>query len=95
LIAPVLGHVGDGNFHCFFLIDPNDPEELRRAKECNARLVRRAISMDGTATGEHGIGIGKREFLVEEHGPVLVEAMRNIKKALDPLDIMNPGKIFM
>jgi len=93
LIAPLVGHVGDGNFHLGFLINREDPKELAEAERLNERLVMRALSMDGTCTGEHGIGLGKMKFLVAEHGEA-VSVMREVKKALDPLGIMNPGKIF-
>src|SRR6476661_4763112 len=93
LIAPLVGHVGDGNFHLGFLIDRNDPAELAEAERLNDRLVMRALAMDGTCTGEHAIGLGKQKFLVAEHGDA-VSVMRHIKQALDPLNIMNPGKIF-
>ena len=93
LTAPVVGHVGDGNFHLLVLIDPDNPEDLARAKAFNERLVRRAIALDGTCTGEHGIGMGKMDALVLELGEA-VDAMRLVKSALDPLNIMNPGKIF-
>ncbi len=93
LIAPLVGHVGDGNFHLGFLIDRDDPKELAEAERLNERLVHRALAMDGTCTGEHGIGLGKMKFLTAEHGEA-VSVMRQIKKALDPLNIMNPGKIF-
>ena len=93
LIAPLVGHVGDGNFHLGFLIDRNDPKEIKEAERLNERLVMRALAMDGTCTGEHGIGLGKMKFLVAEHGEA-VGVMREIKKALDPLNILNPGKIF-
>jgi D-lactate dehydrogenase (cytochrome) len=93
LIAPLVGHVGDGNFHLGFLIDRNDPRELKEAERLNERLIMRALAMDGTCTGEHGIGLGKMKFLVAEHGEA-VSVMREIKKALDPLNILNPGKIF-
>ena len=91
--ATILGHVGDGNFHVVFSIDPESPSELEEVSEINARLVRRALEMDGTCTGEHGIGLGKQEWLLEELGPA-VELMRSIKRALDPDNILNPGKIF-
>jgi len=91
--APILGHVGDGNFHVIFVIDPNRPEEEAEAKRLNHRLVERALAMDGTCTGEHGIGLGKQDWLVEELGEA-VETMRMIKRALDPKDLFNPGKIF-
>ena len=93
LIAPLVGHVGDGNFHLGFLIDRNDPKEMAEAERLNERLVMRALAMDGTCTGEHGIGLGKMKFLTAEHGEA-VSVMRAVKKALDPLGILNPGKIF-
>jgi D-lactate dehydrogenase (cytochrome) len=92
LIAPIVGHVGDGNFHLSVLVDTNDPAEMRASDELLARLSERAIAMDGTCTGEHGIGQGKIAFLESELGSAL-QAMRAIKTALDPLNIMNPGKI--
>jgi D-lactate dehydrogenase (cytochrome) len=92
IIAPIVGHVGDGNFHVTLIADKNDAEEMRRANEFNERLVMRALAMDGTCTGEHGIGMGKMDFLVAEHGDA-VSVMRTIKKALDPDNIMNPGKV--
>ena len=88
----LVGHVGDGNFHLVFMIDPNRPEELAEASRLNDRMVARALAMEGTSTGEHGIGYGKMEFLVAEHGEA-VSVMRTIKKALDPNGILNPGKI--
>ncbi|WP_267382990.1 MULTISPECIES: FAD-linked oxidase C-terminal domain-containing protein [unclassified Sphingomonas] len=91
--ATILGHVGDGNFHVIFAIDPNKPDEFTEVKAINARLVERALAMDGTCTGEHGIGIGKQEWLVAELGDA-VDLMRTIKRALDPKDLFNPGKIF-
>ena len=93
LPAPIVGHVGDGNFHVAVLVDPDDPDEVERAEAFHARLVRRAIAMDGTCTGEHGVGYGKAAFLVEEHGPEGVAMMRAIKRALDPADLFNPGKM--
>lgn len=92
LIAPLVGHVGDGNFHLVFLLDPDDPKELAEAKRLNERLVHRALAMEGTCTGEHGVGYGKIDFLVAEHGEA-VGVMRAIKQAIDPDNIMNPGKI--
>ena len=92
LTAPIVGHVGDGNYHVLFIIDPNDPDELARAEAINERMVHRAIEMGGTCTGEHGIGIGKMDFLVAEQGEA-ISVMRAVKKALDPQNIMNPGKI--
>jgi D-lactate dehydrogenase (cytochrome) len=88
----LVGHVGDGNFHLAFLLDPNKPEEYVEASRINDRMVERAIAMDGTCTGEHGVGYGKIDFLVAEHGEG-VAVMRTLKRALDPDNIMNPGKI--
>jgi D-lactate dehydrogenase (cytochrome) len=93
LVAPIVGHVGDGNFHLTLLIDMNDPAEVKVAKDFNERLVERALAMDGTCTGEHGVGQGKMKYLLAEHGAAALEAMRAIKQALDPQDIMNPGKV--
>ena len=92
LISPIAGHVGDGNFHCQPLIDMNNPKEISAAKEFLSRLSDRAIAMDGTCTGEHGVGQGKTKYLLAEHGSG-VALMRQIKKALDPENILNPGKI--
>jgi len=92
LFGPIVGHVGDGNFHVLLLLDPNDPEQVRRGEAFHARLVERALAHDGTCTGEHGIGCGKLDFLTREHGPA-VELMRAIKHALDPAGLMNPGKV--
>jgi D-lactate dehydrogenase (cytochrome) len=88
----IAGHVGDGNFHLLFLIDPDSEAERHEAEAINERMVMRALAMDGTCTGEHGIGIGKLDFLVAEHGEA-VSVMRQIKRAIDPDNIMNPGKI--
>ncbi|MDX1514094.1 MAG: FAD-linked oxidase C-terminal domain-containing protein [Gammaproteobacteria bacterium] len=93
IVTPIVGHVGDGNFHLVFVVDPDDEEEMERAKAVNERMVIRALDMGGTCTGEHGIGYGKIEFLKTEHGEDAVSVMRQIKKALDPHDLMNPGKI--
>ena len=93
LIAPIVGHVGDGNFHLGILVDPDDQEELDRAIALNDRLVRRAIAADGTCTGEHGVGYGKSKFLELEHGPAALAMMRAIKSALDPNGLFNPGKV--
>ena len=92
LLAPIVGHVGDGNFHVQVLVDPNDAAETHAAEELIRRLAERAIAMDGTCTGEHGIGQGKMAFLESEAGSAL-GMMRAIKTAIDPLNIMNPGKI--
>jgi D-lactate dehydrogenase (cytochrome) len=86
------GHVGDGNFHLCIVVNPDDADEMTRAAELNARLMRRAIRLGGTCTGEHGIGYGKLDFLELERGPSM-HAMVAIKKALDPRNIMNPGKV--
>ncbi len=92
LIAPLVGHVGDGNFHLVFLIDPDSAEEEREAHRLNDRLVERALAMGGTCTGEHGIGLGKKDLLAKEHGSAL-GLMRALKKAIDPQGLMNPDKI--
>jgi D-lactate dehydrogenase (cytochrome) len=92
--AAVLGHIGDGNFHVVLLIDADSPTEIQTAHHFNDRLVARAIEADGTCTGEHGVGLGKRESLRHELGEA-VTLMRDIKRALDPHDLMNPGKIFL
>ena len=93
LIAPLLGHVGDGNFHLVLLVDPGDGVEVARVHELSARLVERALEMEGTSTGEHGIGLGKQKYMVREHGDAALAVMRAVKRALDPDDLMNPGKI--
>lgn len=90
----MVGHVGDGNFHMGYLIDPNSPEERATAEQLNHQLVRRALALGGTCTGEHGVGLHKMGFLVEEAGAGAVAMMRAIKTALDPDNILNPGKIF-
>ena len=90
----IIGHVGDGNFHCVILVDPDDADEMRRAELVNDQIVRLAQSLDGTCTGEHGIGLHKMGFLVDEAGEDGLELMRRIKVALDPANILNPGKIF-
>jgi D-lactate dehydrogenase (cytochrome) len=90
--CPVFGHVGDGNFHVVFILDLADMREMAIADECNRRLVRRALAMEGTCTGEHGIGSGKIEFLEQEHGSG-VRLMKMMKRLIDPANIMNPGKV--
>ncbi|MFZ2006400.1 MAG: FAD-linked oxidase C-terminal domain-containing protein [Stellaceae bacterium] len=90
--SALAGHVGDGNFHLIFMIDPNRPEEIDEASRINDRMVTRALAMDGTCTGEHGIGYGKMDFLFAEHGEA-VDVMASIKRAIDPDNLMNPGKI--
>jgi D-lactate dehydrogenase (cytochrome) len=93
LLAPIVGHVGDGNFHVMPLIDPADETEQAKVREFLDRLVESALGFDGTCTGEHGVGQGKINYLAAEHGSG-VAVMAAIKKALDPLNILNPGKIF-
>jgi D-lactate dehydrogenase (cytochrome) len=93
MIYSIIGHVGDGNFHVLMLVDPHDAAEVARAEAINDRMVSRAIAMDGTCTGEHGVGLHKMDFLVQEHGEDAIDTMRAIKHALDPKNIMNPGKI--
>ena len=93
LLAPIVGHVGDGNYHLAFIVDPDDSEEMEKAKAVNDRMVTRALELGGTCTGEHGIGYGKIGFLRSEMGEA-VSVMRQLKVALDPDNLMNPGKIF-
>ena len=93
LIYGIVGHVGDGHFHVQMLVDPSDPTDVARAESVNERMVHRAIAMDGTCTGEHGIGLHKLDFLVHEAGEEAVDLMRTIKHALDPNNIFNPGKV--
>ena len=88
----LVGHAGDGNFHLIYLLDPASPAELEEARRLNDRMVARALAMGGTCTGEHGVGYGKMKFLEAEHGEGLV-VMRAIKRALDPDNRMNPGKV--
>lgn len=90
----IVGHVGDGNFHLAYLLDPARPEELATAERLSAQMVARAIALEGTCTGEHGIGLHKQAFLREETGEAAVAMMRAVKAAMDPLGILNPGKIF-
>ncbi len=91
--APIVGHVGDGNFHVCFVVDPKNKDEISEVKKMNEELILRAIEMDGTCTGEHGIGYGKIDYMEKEHGDA-VKIMESIKSTLDPKNIMNPGKIF-
>ena len=93
LVAPVIGHVGDGNFHLTLMVDVDDPDEVKRAKKLMERLTELALSMDGTCTGEHGVGQGKMKYMLAEHGAPALGAMAAVKRALDPNNIMNPGKI--
>ena len=92
IVAPLVGHAGDGNFHLIFMVDTADAGELEAVKAANARLVERALRFGGTCSGEHGVGLGKLKYLAHEHGESL-DAMLAIKRALDPHDIMNPGKL--
>src|SRR4051794_40145668 len=93
LQSPIVGHVGDGNFHCSLVCDVNDPDEMTRGEEFMHRLVERAQAMGGTCTGEHGVGQGKQKYLQAELGSEALDAMRAVKRALDPQNIFNPGKI--
>jgi len=93
ILAPIVGHIGDGNFHLSVMVDLSDPDEVKRAKDLNERLVERALRMDGTSTGEHGVGQGKMKYMEREYGPAALAVMASIKRALDPQNIMNPGKI--
>jgi D-lactate dehydrogenase (cytochrome) len=93
LPTPVFGHVGDGNFHCLILVDPTNQTEVQEAEGLSHRLIERAIAYDGTSSGEHGVGLHKMRYLALEHGSETLEIMRRIKKALDPQNILNPGKV--
>lgn len=92
LVAPILGHVGDGNFHAIYLVDPEDSEEMSRARRATQRMIDHALRVGGSCTGEHGIGLGKRQALVDQHGAG-VSVMKSLKAVLDPTGILNPGKI--
>ncbi|MGE0041738.1 MAG: FAD-binding oxidoreductase [Vicinamibacterales bacterium] len=92
VVAPLVGHAGDGNFHLIFMLPPGDEAELAKVKALNARLVERSLSMGGTCTGEHGVGVGKLAYVEREHGDAL-DVMRAIKRAIDPRNLMNPGKL--
>ncbi len=94
LVAPIVGHVGDGNFHTVILVPP-EPDGLKRAWELDKKIVARALALGGSCSGEHGVGIGKREFLAQEHGAETLAVMRSVKTALDPRVILYPGKIFL
>jgi D-lactate dehydrogenase (cytochrome) len=93
VVHGIIGHVGDGNFHVQMIVDPNDPADIARAEGVNERMVTRALAMQGTCTGEHGIGLHKIDFLVQECGEDTVATMRTLKHALDPNNILNPGKV--
>ena len=90
----IVGHVGDGNFHIAYMIDPAQPAQRDTAERLNHQLVHHALRLEGTCTGEHGIGLHKQGFLVDEAGAATVDMMRLLKRALDPKNILNPGKIF-
>jgi D-lactate dehydrogenase (cytochrome) len=92
LLSPLVGHVGDGNFHLLYIVDPENADEMAEAQAHSDRMVMRALAMGGTCTGEHGVGYGKMHFLQEEHGDS-ISLMRSLKLAFDPENIMNPGKI--
>ena len=92
LLAPIVSHAGDGNFHVGFLLTPDDADELARAKSVNDNMIARTLAMGGTCTGEHGVGIGKMEYMEAEHGDSL-DVMRLIKRSMDPQNLMNPGKV--
>ena len=93
LLTPIAGHVGDGNFHMSLLVNMDDHGEVDRAKELSGKLVELALAMEGTCTGEHGVGQGKQKYLLAEHGAPALAAMAAVKRALDPQNLMNPGKI--
>lgn len=92
LMAPLVGHVGDGNFHLQYLIDPARPEEVAESERLHERLVRHALELGGTCSGEHGVGLGKTRFMQAEHGEAL-GVLQAIKLALDPQGLLNPGKM--
>ena len=94
LLAPIVGHAGDGNFHTVILVDPNDPTAQERAWALDRQIVARGLALGGTCSGEHGVGLGKREFLEAEHGVEALAVMRGLKNSLDPRNILNPGKMF-
>ena len=94
LSAPIVGHVGDGNFHTVILVPP-EPDGLQRAWDLDKKIVARALALGGSCSGEHGVGIGKRAFILQEHGAEGIAVMRSVKQAIDPKGIMNPGKLFL
>ena len=93
LIAPMVGHVGDCNFHSIILYDPKDEEKQKLIREYSDKLIQKALELEGTITGEHGIGLQKKHYLLKQH-PDNLPAMKSIKRSMDPNNIMNPGKIF-
>ena len=93
LIAPMVGHVGDGNFHSIILFDPNDKEKQKKIRKYSDDLITKALELEGTITGEHGIGLQKKHYLLKEH-PDNIPVMKSIKRSLDVNNIMNPGKVF-
>jgi D-lactate dehydrogenase (cytochrome) len=94
LPIPTFGHAGDGNLHYVVLADHDNPDDVERSTDASDAIVSRAIELGGTATGEHGVGMGKRDYMLEEFGDATVDAMRAVKFALDPNDTLNPGKMF-
>jgi D-lactate dehydrogenase (cytochrome) len=95
LTAPILGHVGDGNFHTLFVLPPDDANAWAAAKAINELMIDFALSVGGTCTGEHGIGLGKRHAMLREHGADAVDIMKRVKDGLDPKGLLNPGKLFL
>jgi D-lactate dehydrogenase (cytochrome) len=95
IMANIVGHVGDGNFHVSPLFDLEDEDEMKRVTTFVERLVERALAMEGTCTGEHGVGQGKMKYLEKEHGAAALNLMRLLKRSIDPLNIMNPGKMVL
>jgi D-lactate dehydrogenase (cytochrome) len=91
--STIVGHVGDGNFHVLMLLDPNSESEWQESERLNYQLVTQAIDADGTCTGEHGIGLHKKQFMVREHGEDALDLMRTLKQSFDPKNILNPGKV--
>ena len=94
VVGPIFGHAGDGNFHCILLLRDEDPPDYgERLSQLNDRLIRRTLAAGGSCTGEHGVGVGKKQYLAREFGEGAVEMMRTVKRSLDPLGILNPGKV--
>jgi len=89
----IVGHVGDGNFHTFISVDDKSPEEMKNYNEYNKKLIDHALRLEGTCTGEHGIGVGKRKYMVKQFGQEACDLMKSIKNTIDPNNILNPGKI--